>query len=195
MFVMFLNQKAISLILWNTVETGGIYLVQVLKKLLSRSNWVEVFFFFSPSLLMNGCLVTFNEAGFNRSYFLLQLVFFWECFMSIFTSSLRRLSFSILFSLSFFNWHPSKSSLLFTLTSLRSSPIGWSNFRARPHACQCSFTGRRAGWFVSFPIRKFVSINAMAICWVGGGARSHILLKERRMFFPKTTMSWHRCYV
>ena len=48
---------------------------------------------------MNGCLVTFNEAGSNRSDFLLQL-FFLECFMSIFLAS-------HFFSLSFFNSHPS----------------------------------------------------------------------------------------
>ena len=52
-------------------------------------------------------------------------------------------------------------------------------------ACLC--------WFISFPIQfVFDSINAMAIfCWVGGGARSRILPKECRPFFPKTTVSWH----
>ena len=60
--------------------------------------------------------------GFNCPYFLLQLAFL-ECFMSITSSLMTSFSLSLIFSLSFFNPHPSNRVSFSPLTSLRSSPI------------------------------------------------------------------------
>ena len=116
--------------------------------------------------LWSAAWVTFNEAGSNRSCFLLQL-FFLECFMSIFLASH--------FSLSFFNPHPSNRVSFSHLTSLRSSLV------SRALARLWSFTGEPV---FPFPIRSD------KIARVGGGIRSRVLPKECRPFFPKTTVSW-----
>ena len=95
---------------------------------------VKCFFcggFFSPSLLMNSCLGNIQWSRLQLVLFLAATRPSWECFMSV-TSSLRRLSLSILF-LSLSSIHILRIESFSHLTSLRSSL-----FRARSRVYGCS---------------------------------------------------------